>query len=271
METYLHDGCYLSPVDLRDYKLSCSSKDVIPDEYKLDNLPSVKNQGLVSSCVAHATASILEYYELNNGRNNKLSTNFIYGIQKYEFEREDSGMFLRDACKIVSKYGDMLKSDCPGNNEVPKCWDKAEQALKDETKKKNAECFIIKSYFTCNSKDAVKKAIMTYGPVLGSVKWYDSYTPNLNGVLSTKKKGSAGGHAFMIYGWNKEGFLCQNSWGTLWGKRGRFILPYEIPLKEARCFVDATDTDIIIPKRSSILDFFYKIFNKLLNFFRKKI
>jgi C1A family cysteine protease len=268
MDKYL--GCHLSPVDLRDYKIACASSDIIPEKFELDVLPNVKNQGSVSSCVAHASASILEYYELLCGREHKLSTNFIYGIQKHEFEREATGMYLRDACKIISKYGDMLESDCPGNTEVPKCWDKAEKALADETKKKNAESFLIKSYFTCDSNKAVKKALMNYGPVLASVYWYDSYQPDINGVLSTKKSGAKGGHAFMIYGWDERGFKCQNSWGRLWGKSGRFILPYEIPLKEARCFVDATDTDIIIPKRNSFLDIIYKIFNKILNIFRQK-
>jgi C1A family cysteine protease len=268
METYF--GCYLSPVDVRDYKIACASSEVLPEKFELDLLPNIKNQGSVSSCVAHASSSILEYHELAAGRKTKLSTNFIYGIQRFEFAREDTGMFLRDACKIICKYGDMLETDCSGNNEVPKCWDKAEKSLADEDKKTTAEAFRIKSYFSCDSNKAIKKAIMNYGPVLASIKWYDSYQPDLGGVLSTKKSGSSCGHAFMIYGWDEKGFKCQNSWGRLWGKSGRFIVPYEIPIKEARCFVDAEDTDIIIPKRNSFLDIIYKIFNKILNLFRKK-
>ena len=268
MDNYF--GCYVSPVDVRDYKIACTSCDILPEKFELSVLPNVKNQGSVSSCVAHASASILEYYELICGREHKLSTNFIYGIQRQEFDREAKGMYLRDACKIISKYGDMLESDCSGNNEVPTCCNKAEKALLDEVKKKNAESFIIKSYFSCDSANAIKKAIMNYGPVLASIKWYNSYQPDLAGVLSTKKSGNATHHAIMIYGWDEKGFKCQNSWGRLWGKGGRFTAPYEIPIVEARCFVDATDTDIIIPKRNNFLDIIYKIFNKILNIFRKK-
>lgn len=36
-----------------------------------------------------------------------------------------------------------------------------------------------------------------------------------------------GGHAFAIVGYNKEGFLVQNSWGPTWGKEGYATLSYE--------------------------------------------
>ena len=73
----------------------------------------------------------------------------------------------------------------------------------------------------------------------------------------------------MIYGWNKEGFLVQNSWGTYWGDKGRFILPYEIPVRESWQLVDADDGDIVKPMRGPIINFIYKIINYLLNLFNK--
>lgn len=260
-------GCLKSPIDVRDYKIASSGKEDLPEEYEVSILPGVKNQKSVNSCVAHSTSSILEYYEKIVGRDQKLSTNFIYGIQKAECGHEGQGMYLRDACKIVSKYGDMLEDDCPGNNEVPKCWDIAEIALNNEAYKSNASAFKIKSYFSCTSINAIKKAIMNYGPVLASIDWYDSYKPDSNGVLPTIKSGEHGYHAIMIYGWDETGFKCQNSWGKTWGNKGRFIAPYKIKIEEARCFVDEVDTKVIIPKRNNFLDFFYKIVNFILNLF----
>lgn len=262
-------GCLLSKIDVRDYKIACTSKESLPDEYEIKFLPDVKNQKAVSSCVAHSTASILECFELLCGRKQKLSTNFIYGIQKAECGFFGPGMYLRDACKIVCKYGDMLEADCPGNTEVPDCWETANEALLDEKKKDKAAQFKIDTYFSCSSNDAIKKAILNYGPVLAAVQWYDSYKPDEQGVLDTAKVGEATGHAFFIYGWTKQGFKCQNSWGTSWGTKGRFIVPYAIPIREARCFVDKPDDSIIIPKRSVLLDIFYKLFNFILNIFNK--
>jgi hypothetical protein len=42
-----------------------------------------------------------------------------------------------------------------------------------------------------------------------------------------KKKGEVGGHAFALVGYNTDGFVVQNSWGTTWGNRGFAVLPYE--------------------------------------------
>jgi hypothetical protein len=180
-------------------------------------------------------------------------------------------MYLRDACKIVSKYGDMLERDCPGNTEVPKCWEKAEKCLENEAFKKDALAFRTKSYFSCNSTNDIKKALMEYGPVLASVKWYSSFKPDSDGVLPTTEVGEAGYHAIMIYGWDEVGFKCQNSWGTNWGNKGRFTLPYEIKIREARCLVDEVSSDILIPKRTQLLDLVYKLINFIKNFINKLV
>lgn len=273
MENQNFKGCLLSPVDVRDYTIACAAQETFPNTFELEVLPRVKSQGRVNSCVAHSTSTILEYYELIENRDAKLSTNFIYGIQKLECGHQGEGMYLRDACKIVCKYGDMTEKDCPGNTEVPECWDAAERSLTDPESKAAAEKFKIKTYFACNTTEAIKKALMKYGPILASIYWYPSYEPDANGILSTEKVGECGGHAFVIYGWNEKGFKCQNSWGEDWGDKGRFILPYEIPVKEARCFVDLEDNykeapiaeELNIPTRNNWLDFVYKVVNFLVN------
>lgn len=38
---------------------------------------------------------------------------------------------------------------------------------------------------------------------------------------------SVGGHAFAIIGYNDDGFIIQNSWGTTWGHRGFAVWTYE--------------------------------------------
>lgn len=260
-------GCKPPVTDVRDYKLAKATADSLPIAYAPIALPAVKNQGSVSSCVAHAASSILEYHDLKIG-NNTLSTNFIYGIQKSECGHDGPGMYLRDACKIVTKYGDMLYTECSGNTEVPKCWSIAEKALKDKGTE-NSLYFRVESYFNCKTIEEIKRAIYNYGPVLASIKWYDTFKVNKNGVLTGESKGDYGYHAVMIYGWNERGFTCQNSWGTHWGEKGRFILPYEIPVAEAKGIVDAEDSFIVKPKRNAFLDVIYKILNFILNLFNK--
>ena len=259
-------GCNVSKYDSRDYKLKSDivSKSNLPEEFILpvEDL-RIKNQTNVSSCVAHATSSILEYH--TNPHKN-LSTNFIYGIQKLLFNSTTEGMCLREACKIAADYGDMLEDDCPGNTEVPKCYEVAEDALYDDDKVTRASEYRISKYFLCLTNDDIKYALYKHGPVLASIKWYNTYRVNTKGILEGDQKGSHGGHAVMVYGYNKDGFLCQNSWGRGWGRSGRFILPYSIKFREARGLVDWNGTDELRePSTGGLWNIIYKLLNGLAN------
>ena len=265
-------GCHRPTLDLRDFKLAKTtvSNAILPQEYSCPNKMAVKDQMLVSSCVAHAMSSILEYHAVSPV---KLSTNFIYGSQRKLFNRTTKGMFLRDACKIAADYGDMLLEDCAGNTEVPACFEKAEAALADQTKLNKAKVFRVLKYFNCTSIDDIKYTLFNHGPVLASIRWYKNYTTKLDGTLTGKQKGDYGYHAFVIYGYNTEGFLCQNSWGVLWGKMGKFILPYNIALADAWGFIDVDNDDevreLIETRPNRVTDILFKILNALINFFTK--
>ena len=260
-------GALPPKIDVRDYKVASAAicKTILPIEYYWEPVAKVKNQGAVSSCVAHAMSTILEFHD--NGQH-ELSTNFIYGGQKSICGRDGAGMYLRDACKIANKYGDTLEKHCGGNNEVPNCYSIADAALNNEEALGIAAAFKISSYADLKSNDDIKYAIMTYGPVLASVKWYDD-TKVKNGKMVSSYEGDYGYHAIVLYGWNEEGFLMQNSWGKTWGNGGRAILPYDYKIREAKGIVDAANDDIVVPPSNTILDFIYKIINFFANLFRK--
>lgn len=263
-------GCILSSYDSRDYKLKAgASKADLPEEFSLPLNMEVKNQRQVSSCVAHAVSSILEYHAIPKV---SLSTNFIYGIRKELFNSEGKGMMLRDACKIAVDYGDMLLEDCPGNNEVPKSYDIANIAFNDQSKLATASKYRILKYFLCTSNKDIKYALYNYGPVLASMKWYNNYTVGRDGMLSGDSKGEYGNHAIVIYGYTPDGFWCQNSWGKSWGKGGRFFVPNSIKFNEARGFVDWNGTDKLKePNQDGILNILYKCLNAIVNFISKLI
>ena len=260
-------GCKLSKFDARDYKLDAAAVAAyeFPKEFINEPLQRVKNQGIVSSCVAHALSTILEYHSHPNTA--KLSTNFIYGIQKELFGRSDSGMYVSQACKIALNYGDMLERDCPGNTEVPLCHSIASSAKEDEDKISTAYNYHIYAYYSCNSINDIKYSLIHHGPVLAAMKWSNSYRVNKDGILVGDLREDAGYHAVVVYGYNETGFLCQNSWGTIWGDSGRFILPYDIAFREARGIIDCKDHggDINQPHQGFLWDIFYKIVNGIVN------
>lgn len=258
-------GCLEDKKDIRDYKIN---KNLVmafqyPESFECGKYVTVKDQGAVGSCVAHSAAEILEYH---NGCKEKLSTNFIYGIHYKLFRTKGPGMYPREACKIVKEYGDPEYELCPGNDEVDKVYSIAEEAFNKESVLADAKRHKIFSYAKLGSANDIKFALMNYGPVLGTITWYDdNKVDNTTGYL-TKGTISEGGHAIMVYGWNEQGWLCQNSWGRFWGNKGRFILPYSYRFNEVFSFVPSEyEGDIVKPSRNPLVDFICKIVNWVIN------
>lgn len=263
-------GCYPSKKDLRNYRIKATAEQAsdLPETFELPKITMIKDQGSVGSCVAHGLSTILEYHEQGKHR---LSTNFIYGIKKQLFDERSQGMYLKDACKIAVKYGDMLYDDCPGNDEVPYCYTKAESAFADEEKLNRAYVFRLNSYFSCDNDEDIKLALVKYGPVLCCIKWYNGSKTYEDGTLKYDTSKKEGYHCVVIYGWNETGWLCQNSWGDDWGQGGYFILPYSYGVREARAIVDEynpEEVEILIPKTNKFLDILYKILNFIVNLFK---
>lgn len=258
-------GALLSKVDLRDYKVQAVATDIV--EFKLDNLPTIKNQYSVCSCVAHALSYILEWFnQIETNEYRELSVGFIYGMQGVEFNRVGEGMYLRDACKIIQKYGDCLNDTVPFNVEMPECYNYLKNRLNDEVYNEALICKV-DSYAKCETDEAVKYALIKYSPVAMSVKWYVDCKLDDDGVISFDTTSKSGYHAVMVYGFNERGWLCQNSYGKGWGNDGRFVLPYEHGYKEAWSFVDAENCNVHKPKQSKVLDVIYKILNFVINLF----
>ena len=270
MERYL--GCNVSKIDVRDYKINSKMvrAAIFPESFELAKRMPVKSQGMVSSCVAHAMSSILEYHICYD---KKLSTNFIYGIRSYLYNSKGFGMFLRDALNIVLKYGDMTYIDCPGNNEIEEVYDKAKAAFDNPNKLNRAAEYRIKSYALLHSNGDIKYALMNFGPVLISTKWYDKEEFNKeDDTITFDTESEYGYHALVLYGWNEKGWLCQNSWGNKWGNKGYFVLPYKYELTEAYSVIptETREDEIIQPLNGKIWEIIAKILNKIVNIILKR-
>lgn len=267
--TYL-TGAIPDSTDLRDYKIKASALN-LPESHQLDYLPKVKDQKSVCSCVAHAFSSAIEYlYYKECGEYIEASTDFIYGMQRVVDGREDKGMVLRTACKILCNYGDVHHATCPTNTEMPKAADIAESLLNNDDALYEMCSYKILSYARCEDDEAVKEALYSGNPVLFSVKWYHKYKMS-DGVLTFDTSATNGYHAIYCYGYNDKGWLCQNSWGKLWGKGGRFILPYGTEMSDIWTIVDADNgmLDVIKPKNSwlnRMLNLLIKIFKTIFKF-----
>lgn len=260
-------GCLEGKKDIRDYRLKKGIAMAVayPQEYRCPKEIEIKNQGSICSCVAHSAAEILEYHSQYPIR---LSTNFIYGIHKKLFNSNGPGMYLREACKIIQTYGDPTYMSCPGNFEVEKVYDIANQAFENKIIMDESYKYRISKYIKIKSVNEIKYALTNYGPVMAAVDWYDDNTVDKVTGYLTQGHVNPGGHAIIIIGWNEKGWLCQNSWGKYWGNNGYFILPWSYKIKESYSFIPkGNEQDIVVPCSSPLINLIYKAINSILNIF----
>jgi C1A family cysteine protease len=254
-------SCLTSPYDVRDYKIAGASTEEFPEEFSLDGV-TVKDQGSVGSCVAHACSSVVEYHNKKQQSNQTVfSTEFIYGYRPFGYYVGE-GMYLRQALKTLQKCGDVPLEDLKGNNECDVAMQNVENNI--DTLKEKAYPHRISSYVRLNTNDDIKSALMKYGYVVVSMTWHTNYRLK-NGIYTYTDDETRGGHAVVIYGWNKDGWLVHNSWGKRWGRDGKFIIPFDFSFNEMWAVVDniVDDGSIVKPTEKNV---FIRIFSKVINF-----
>ena len=226
-------GAIESKIDVRDYQVACAAAPNVelPEVFEL-NMRAVKNQLAVGSCVAHALAAVVEYFNfMQEKTDTTMSTEFIYG-NRINHTYTDKGMIIRDALENLRKYGTCPNSSMPGNIEVPEAIRRFNQDALGVIPV--AYPNRITNYCSLYKKNDMKLWLMTKGPIVFSIKWYENYWLTVNNELHFDEKSEPSGcHCMVIYGWNKEGWLFQNSWGNTWGDGGRAVYPYDATIREA--------------------------------------
>ena len=249
-------GAIESKIDVRDYQVACAAAPNVelPEVFEL-NMRAVKNQLAVSSCVAHALAAVVEYFNfMQEKTDTTMSTEFIYG-NRINHTYTDKGMIIRDALENLRKYGTCPNSSMPGNIEVPEAIRRFNQDALGVIPA--AYPNRITNYCSLYKKNDMKLWLMTKGPIVFSIKWYENYWLTVNNELHFDEKSEPSGcHCMVIYGWNKEGWLFQNSWGNTWGDGGRAVYPYDATIREAwggedTCYSTYKD-DLVIQLKDQI-------------------
>jgi len=218
-------------VDTRDhpYQLTGVSQPDIVDLRQYCSL--IEDQGNLGSCTGNAIAGAIE---LINKRNNKLldvSRLFIYYYERMLIGtiNYDSGAYIRDGIKACYTYGAPLESLWPYNISKFKTTP-ASTAIIDATKRK------VTSYQKAADFNAVMDAVTSGYPVIIGFSVYSSFetaTVARTGIMpypNVNRERLLGGHAVLIVGYNKNNntFIVRNSWGTGWGDKGYFYMPFQV-------------------------------------------
>lgn len=158
----------------------------------------VLNQGSQSSCVGHAWTQFLQSDPFKT----------VTGGTEYAYD------LYREAQDID-----------PWPGEEPEYFGTSVRAGGDVLRKRG----LIKNYVWATNIQQMAAHVGSRGPIVMGTKWYRGMTnPDPNGFA--RPQGSfEGGHAWLVYGvdvsW--ESFMCCNSWGTQWGRNGRFFVRFK--------------------------------------------
>ena len=182
-----------------------------------DNLPLVRNQGSRGTCAAFAAATIKEWQEAtDSGYRGKMSPEFVYW---HRTNKPGSGMYSRDVMKILIEQGCCTEHELKYASSDSKAPITIPQDVLDSAKNNVAEV-----YAAVNTIDGLKTALYQSGPCYIAFNVYN-VRPEFWRKKTPESKVS-GGHAVTVVGYNSEGFIIRNSWGTGFGDDGYVIYPY---------------------------------------------
>lgn len=217
------------PVDARDrvYKPKAI---ILPKTVDLrSNCSPIEDQGQLGSCTGNAVAGVVEYLDRKSGKNLDISRLFIYYEERVLIGTVgfDSGAYIRDGIKVLNKKGAPLESIWPYN--INRFTTKPNVAAYNDAAKRKAG-----TYEKCKNFAAVKNALARSFPVVVGFDVYSSfYNIGSNGLMTypnVARESLEGGHAVTLVGYNDNTnrFIARNSWGTGWGDRGYFYMPYQV-------------------------------------------
>lgn len=217
--------------DHRDFKFKAQIvKTALPKAVDLrPGMPPIYDQGELGSCTGNGIAAQFDYiYNKEHKSFINPSRLFIYYNERVieGSVSEDAGAMIRDGIKSVASTGVCKESTWP--YDITKFADKPSAVAYQE-----ALGFTIKKYERINSVTQCKQALAQGLPVVFGFSVYESFESDKvakTGIVSKPRKSERllGGHCVDQVGYDdtKKWFICRNSWGTGWGDKGYFYMPY---------------------------------------------
>lgn len=217
--------------DVRDYKFVVNTALVLPSRVDLTpKMPPVYDQGQLGSCTANAIAGAFEFSIDKETKPDFVPSRLFIYYNERSIEgtvKTDSGANIRDGIKSVNTQGVCPETEWPytvtkfKTKPLAKCYT---DALKDTVKTYSAVNQDLVSMKTCLA--------MGYPFVFGFSVYtaFESSSVAQTGIVNLPAKGEKllGGHAVVCVGYDEpsQRFIVRNSWGSSWGQKGYFTIPY---------------------------------------------
>jgi len=266
MADFLLNGVILdeSP-DPRNYKISqfIPGEDEITDKEFMLKFPQkqiIIDQGSIGACVGHAfimAKQILEYQHTNKWID--FDPFVLYGT-RYSGEYTGTGMISFQGAKALYKDGAYFRRDFNKRQEMPQLKETVEDwKTVNPDKVKAAADYKITGYAYVNDNNGIKKALKNGMPVSTCYPIYSSFYKTGNDgkvpVPNTSKESLSGYHQMLIVGWTSDNYwVVVNSWGTRYGFKGMYLIPFENRWESA---ISVSDT--ITPSKYKAKEIVFKI------------
>lgn len=190
------------------------------------------DQGELGSCTANATSSAIWYVRKKqfNFGGEAASRLFLYYNSRKEENTifSDEGAMMRTSIKCAAKYG--VVPELLWRYHAEKFTNEPPQNLYEVAEKNQ----VLKYYRLSNNLRELKSCIASGYPFVFGFQVFESFMTReveTTGYMKLPMEGEQdyGGHAVLGVGYNDKNkyFVVQNSWGTRWGDKGFFYMPYE--------------------------------------------
>jgi C1A family cysteine protease len=205
--------------------------------------PPVYNQSTLGSCTANAIAGALEFDQIKQRREGGGQVSAFTPSRLFIYYNEramegtvdsDSGAMIRDGVKTVAKRGACPEKSWP--YKISRFRNKPNRAAYAEAKRYQAL-----QYQRLTPVLGQLKGCLADGfPFVFGFAVYQSFeaasvTRTGHAPMPKANEEFLGGHAVLAVGYDeqRQWFICRNSWGTGWGMRGYFTLPYPYLLQSS--------------------------------------
>ena len=220
--------------DQRDYKFVAPFEvgQALPPSVDLrSTCPPVYDQGQLGSCTANAIAAAIEFDRIKEDLTPIFAPSrlFIYYNERVieGTVNTDSGAQIRDGIKSVGGQGACTEDSW--SYDITKYQDQPPDPCYQEALQHRAIL-----YQRISGIDQMKACLVSGYPFVFGFTVYESFESQ-----DVAKSGHApmpgpnekvlGGHAVLAVGYDdsQNWFIIRNSWGTGWGMKGYFTLPYD--------------------------------------------
>ena len=210
-------GALKSPNDSRDWSFEALDRgftDNLPEEFSyIEYEPPIRDQGEDKSCAAHVGAAIKEIHCWCDGNLVTLSPEFIY---HHRVNKGSNGMYGRNVFHVLRTIGTVPQEMITENLD----------SIDARTYNKlirHAKNYRIGHYARIHTVGGLRRAVYEIGPCYLSLPlcrrrpefWRSEPGEAINE-----------GHATVVIGYTREGFILRNSWGRDWNNDGHIIFPY---------------------------------------------